>query len=443
MKKNIILSSLLLGFILISCEDNKEQYLDQFSTITYFRNSGIEDLTLYKTGMDTDYNVIVNKAGSNLQTATSVNVLLMSDVEVNYYNQQNATNYHALPANCYQIKGGTTLNFEPGETYKKVEIVFKTNTIDHLINSSPNQEYILPLQLGESTDSINSNKKTLFIKPQVLIPTIYFEKRGMDEHLYDGDGTDKLTYSYQVGMSIKNQWAFDSDIVIDEKAIDDYNKNNGTDYKLLDKEAYTIPTTLSFVPAANSVEFEVKIDCSKLSFGAYALPMKLSKPSNENFAADDNTLIFGVVYKAPKIPLRVDMLYCNHPQGGSEGNLASLLDDDIKTYFHSSYATNTPKGHYLQVNLDEPTQSFQYSFTTRETNGNGNPVGTVVQVSADGETFIEVAHITRGLPTGAKMVYLSPIFKPTSPFKHIRLINDGAQNGRNYFVFSEFSLYGK
>lgn len=163
MKKQIILMSLLLGLTFGACEDNKEQYLDQYSTITYFRNSGVDELTLYKTGVDTDYSIIINKAGSNLNTATSVNMLVMNEIELNYYNNRNSTNYEILPTDCYQINGETALNFEPGETSKKVGVVFKTNTIDELMTAHLNQEYVLPLQLVESADSINSQKKMLLI----------------------------------------------------------------------------------------------------------------------------------------------------------------------------------------------------------------------------------------------------------------------------------------
>ena len=444
MKKQIILMSLLLGLTFGACEDNKEQYLDQYSTITYFRNSGVDELTLYKTGVDTDYSIIINKAGSNLNTATSVNMLVMNEIELKYYNNRNSTNYEILPTDCYQINGETALNFEPGETSKKIGVVFKTNTIDELMTAHRNQEYVLPLQLVESADSINSQKKMLLIQPKVLIPTISFRKEGMEEIVYGGDGTDVFTYSYIVGMSLKNQWTFDCTIDIDEEALEAYNEKNGTDYELLSKDVYEMPTTLTFVSGANDIQLNVKIDYSKLICGTYALPFKLLSVSNANFVVDETPCILGIIYKAPRVDLTVDMLYCNRPQSGSEGNLANLLDDNVKTYFHSSYdAVDRIFDHYLQIDLKEPVRAFQYSYTTRDSNGNGNPIGTVVKVSEDGVNFIEVAHITQGLPTDKTAEYLSPILKSDTPVRYIRLENDGALNGRPYFVFSEFSFYGK
>ena len=50
MKKILMISllfSLTVGFV--ACDDNKDEYLSDYSTIVYFRNSGEIPLTLYKT----------------------------------------------------------------------------------------------------------------------------------------------------------------------------------------------------------------------------------------------------------------------------------------------------------------------------------------------------------------------------------------------------------
>lgn len=60
MKKILMISllfSLTVGFV--ACDDNKDEYLSDYSTIVYFRNSGEIPLTLYKTGEDTEYQPIL------------------------------------------------------------------------------------------------------------------------------------------------------------------------------------------------------------------------------------------------------------------------------------------------------------------------------------------------------------------------------------------------
>ena len=78
MKKILMISllfSLTVGFV--ACDDNKDEYLSDYSTIVYFRNSGEIPLTLYKTGEDTEYQLTVNKSGSDLASVTDVEVAVL------------------------------------------------------------------------------------------------------------------------------------------------------------------------------------------------------------------------------------------------------------------------------------------------------------------------------------------------------------------------------
>lgn len=80
MKKILMISllfSLTVGFV--ACDDNKDEYLSDYSTIVYFRNSGEIPLTLYKTGEDTEYQLTVNKSGSDLASVTDVEVAVLDD----------------------------------------------------------------------------------------------------------------------------------------------------------------------------------------------------------------------------------------------------------------------------------------------------------------------------------------------------------------------------
>ena len=56
MKKNILLAALAAGLLVIptACEDNRDEFLSDFSTIFYFRNSGELSVTIYKTGESAD-----------------------------------------------------------------------------------------------------------------------------------------------------------------------------------------------------------------------------------------------------------------------------------------------------------------------------------------------------------------------------------------------------
>ena len=54
MRNNILLVSFVSAFLLTqtACEDGKDEFLDDFSTILYFRNSGEIPVSVYNTGED-------------------------------------------------------------------------------------------------------------------------------------------------------------------------------------------------------------------------------------------------------------------------------------------------------------------------------------------------------------------------------------------------------
>jgi hypothetical protein len=81
MRKNILLVSFVSAFLLTqtACEDGKDEFLDDFSTILYFRNSGEIPVSVYNTGEDANYQVVINKGGSELNAVTEVSIGTMDD----------------------------------------------------------------------------------------------------------------------------------------------------------------------------------------------------------------------------------------------------------------------------------------------------------------------------------------------------------------------------
>lgn len=159
MKKILMISllfSLTVGFV--ACDDNKDEYLSDYSTIVYFRNSGEIPLTLYKTGEDTEYQLTVNKSGSDLASVTDVEVAVLDDAALDAYNAQNGTSYVKLPENCYQL-ADNRLVFGSDNLYKMANIVFKTCLF---YNLPAGTSMCYPFPLVNSADSIIRKKIRLF-----------------------------------------------------------------------------------------------------------------------------------------------------------------------------------------------------------------------------------------------------------------------------------------
>lgn len=61
----------------IACDDNKDEFLDEFSTILSFRNCDEIEVEVYNTGENGEYQLIVNKSGAQLGTVTRASIDVM------------------------------------------------------------------------------------------------------------------------------------------------------------------------------------------------------------------------------------------------------------------------------------------------------------------------------------------------------------------------------
>ena len=117
MKKQLLYFS-MVGMLLTmnACDDDgKTEFLDDYSTIMYFTNSGIQNVECLKVGEPTTYNIAVYKAGSDLSATSDATVTLMNEAELQEYNLANDTHYKMLPADCYQSTQKKDFQFESSE----------------------------------------------------------------------------------------------------------------------------------------------------------------------------------------------------------------------------------------------------------------------------------------------------------------------------------------
>lgn len=443
--KNILMISLIfaLGLSFTGCEDNKDEYLGDYSTILYFKESGELPITLYKTGEDWDYQLVVNKAGSNLTSVTDVGVKVLKDNALAEYNTEHGTQYVKLPENYYQIIDNR-LDFSSGDLYKMVNIVFKTDLIYEL---PADVKYVLPVSLSESKDSINSEKNSTLLIPSVMIPSIYFNQTGFVSNTFTDEGEAQATFTLPVTMPMQNKWTFDCTIEVDKALLEAYNEKNGTTYTLLPENAYTLSGDgkLSFTPEFSLKELEINVEREKLIYGDYVLPLRLTNCTQEGFVIDTekNACLYGISYvpdknKMKDVALTVNMLSSNAVEP-SEGSLANLLDGDVETYFHSAWSVAVEGAHYLQVALPTESSALSFSYTTRSANGSAAPAEIIVEGSIDGVSFNRIRTLSSGLPTGGKETYESQIMVGES-FKFVRFVVTKNATGGDYFVWSEFRM---
>lgn len=460
MKRNILLA-LFLSFIVftqIACSNYKDEYLNDFSTILYFRNSGEVPVTLYRTGEDDNYQIVVDKAGSKLEAQTNASVSILDESALAIYNVENGTKHKILPSNCYEIKDALKCTFESSDSYKAINVTMKTENIYQLLLQDKSS-YVLPLRLIDSKDSINSEKRYSFVTPSIEIPVVYFTKTGFNNTVITKNDPDEISLTLPIELVMTNKWTFDCEVITNEHLLKQYNEENNTVYKLLPKNSYTINKIVSFTPDKSIEDVNIIIKKSLLNMGNYILPLELSKCSQEYFMIDQtkNNCLFAISYTPPRdeltrVNLTADMLSSNAAQSG-EGSLTNLLDGDLTTYFHSSYspAVYNKFGHYIDIKLPNEVNNIAFNYTTRHNNANGAPKVIKLWGSSTGEanSWELFGIISSGLPIGKSSSYSSSVFSSPTAFKYLRFaVTEGASGKMNetsssFFALSEFSLYAE
>ncbi len=135
----------------------------------------------------------------------------------------------------------------------------------------------------------------------------------------------------------------------------------------------------------------------------------------------------------------------NTLSGKTDGQgLSGLLDEETSTFFHSDYSGKATGTHYLQVDLgaSHNVGQFKFNYTTRD-NGNNCPTAILVEGSADGETFNQLATYTAAndaLPNGNALSWESPVISNSNNYRYLRFSVTATENSKAFFVMSTFGI---
>ena len=326
-----------------------------------------------------------------------------------------------------------------------MDVTLKTELIKELPALKSGESYVLPLQLRNSKDSINSKLGVIFVKPNVVIPTVFFSKSGYTQNFFSDNGPVKMNFTLPVEISLPSNWDFSCGLAIDKTLLDEYNTENECDYALLPTSSYTMGTTVSFTNDKESVkEANIEVDRSGLEYGNYVLPVRLFSCTKPQFAieADKSTSLYAISYvpdasKLSKVALTAGMI-THFPTNTGDGTVIDgMLDGNPETMFHSSYSDD-PLPHWIQVELPKECTAVSIGYQVRHNNNNGAPQQYTLAGSMDGVTFSKIATVTDDLPTEKGETYTSPVFVG-KPFKYLRVIVEKTPAG-NSFAFAEFSM---
>lgn len=143
----------------------------------------------------------------------------------------------------------------------------------------------------------------------------------------------------------------------------------------------------------------------------------------------------------------------SNAQSPLEGSIGALIDGDLSTYFHSRYSETESVGpHNLIVDLrDNSVSQFIFHITSRQSSYHDTPSDIRIyacnDISSD-DNWVEVAHITEGVPDGSGVSYDSPGIVMNSAYRYLRFDVLRTISGRNnsatgsyFFTLSEFQIY--
>lgn len=447
--KNKILTTTLVAACWLTysaCEDGKDEFLNDFTTILSFRNYDEIPLTMYRTGENTDYQLIVNKSGSALNTTASASIEIMDDATLSIYNAENGKSYKKYPDNCYSFNGNKFVEFGASDSYQTRNITLFTEKI--LENNERDNNFVIPFMLYNGSDSINAKRKYVFVKPSVIIPLVSFGRTGYSLNtISDAAGGNEVQLNLPVDFSTDNRWTFNCEIATDETLLNAFNEENEVDYAMLPTSAYKMSNNgnVAFTPGNNTSNLDITVNRSLLSYGNFVLPLRLTDCTSQYFHVDEanNTCLFGVSYvpdesKLHKVVLTKEMISI-HPNREVEGSVAEMLDGRYDTYYHSDYSVEPGLPHYIQVALPESHTALMFEYQVRHSNNNGAPQRITILGSMNGENFSKIMTITEGLPTQKSEKYKSPVLVGKE-FKHVR-VRVEATPANNSFAFAEFSLH--
>ena len=447
MKTKIYILSLLGGLLLtmVAClNDGKDDYLDDYESFLCILNSNEQDITFYNTGESAAYNITIDKGGNDLNMLASATLKVLNEFDIEYYNNENKTNFKPLPADCYELPSDMTVSFGEKELYKIKTVTFHPEKISVL--STGNFTYVLMLELTDGTSTINEKNKYIIVKPTVYQPAFSLSESGFKLPFPITEGVTEYIYELPVTLNTALTEDITCDVTVKKELLDEYNATSPIEYSLISDKGnnYTIGK-LTFSKGNVTANLTVKIDITNLE-GNFALPLEIT--STKYAFSGENTVIIGLQNSAPKITLTPDMMTLIGTNFADGNGFADWLDGKLATQAQVTYGGGAPAfPHQVDIHLNSAISKLRVRYATRNTNQ--HPTKFIIYASNDGANWKEIKVFTAeadGLPVSATTYYdTCPTMLLGDSYTYVRFEVHSSTNPSkfNTWALSEFELYGK
>lgn len=370
MKKYIFLAgiSVILACVTLSCADNTDDNLPDNKV--YIVKGGEEgtNVSLYDTGEKDIFDLQIYRSGKYGSAAT-VKVRVLTQAEVDEYNQIYGTDYVSLPASVYNILNTEVSYSDRDEDVSRIiQIEFDPAAVRPVIEGNLANNYAVPVQIDNATVDFSTSKNVAFIRPTVKDPMVYMGLTGFTSYSYaPEDEVQSISMDFPINVDFKNYWDITCNIVASQNALDEYNNAEGTFYTLLPNGCYTLDNQVVIKNGEKKVLAKLNVDGTKLTYGNYALPVVLESVSKFGIDTERDTYLIGIFLEAPELSRDGwEVIEWNSVQDGDGQGVNAILDGDPETYWHAGYGSNSVAfPHFLVIDMKSEKSITQVNMQQR------------------------------------------------------------------------------
>lgn len=392
---------------------------EEYHKILYVLDSGEQEVTLYKTGSNTEFAYSVIKAGSEPTEAAAVNIRILSQSEIDTkYSNIQGTPYWVIPEGSYEIKT-KELSFGSNDAFKYLNFTINPEAVETFMKQkkadtpaeAPYMQFVLPIWLEgtTATDSVNSQKNYVLMNiKNIQSPKIGFSDYEVKEKDYSLSELVDINESVEVMLDVDNQWNFIINADINKQYVADYNAAHSTNYQLLNPDMVTFDKEITFTETSSSATLNLSVKLSQLAtlgqsgFGDYMLPITLGEETIGDVAfgrSDERATYVFVVKNHGKYSTaeRASWTWSVNSWASNEGNngfLKNVYDGNHASYWHSRYSAGEGVTNQLPYifNIDFGTAKtiHQIGLVNRNHATYTDTKAGIVEISTDGTTYTQV-----------------------------------------------------
>lgn len=416
MKKilRMFLFSTGVAFLAASCDESEWEvqnlFPEEYHKILYILDSGEKEVTLYKTGLNTEFTYSVVKAGSEPTETAAANTKVISQAEIDTkYSNIQGTPYWVIPEGSYEIKT-KELSFSSSDAFKYISFTINPEAVETFMikqkeldpENAQYMKFVLPIIIEGVTakDSVNSMKNFVMLNiTNVVTPTVGFVDIGIQEQYI---GQADASIEIPINLDVENQWDFTSRVVIDDDYIKAYNAEHGTSYLPFPASAIEVPEMIQFTPG-NQTTMNVQVKYSNLpkaDMANYMLAIKLEKGEQFDISETKNYYVLATTYRMNDRSNWKWNVNSESSQEGNNGWLTCVYDGNTNSYWHSNYGNGSGVVNLLPytftIDMKEVRTVCSFALWSRQSANNSDLKEGYFEASTDNENWTKIGTWTMG-----------------------------------------------